>query len=109
MALYHRFPSRSKPYTMPLRPSRAPSAARRGDHGVHNARDHDRLAEEIARGRRMLLHERGLLRRHVQAQVAAREHDAVCGRRDRLEGRQRLPVLHLHARPAARSSVLIQL
>jgi len=109
MALYHRFPSRSKPYTIPLRPSRAPRTTRGGDHGIHNARDHDRLAEQVARGRRMLLHERGLLGRDVQAQVAAREHDAVRGRRDRLEGRQCLPVLHLRARPAPRSSVLIQL
>ncbi len=87
-----------------LRPGagRAPRGPRRDAHRVHHARDDDGLAQQVAVADHALLHQRHLLRQHVQAQVAARQDDAVGRAGDALEVEQRLPRLalgdHLRAR-----------
>lgn len=51
--------------------------------------------QQVAGGDDTLLHTRHLLRRHVQAQVATAEHDAVRRRQDAVKLVQRRGVLHL--------------
>ncbi len=72
-----------------------PSGAGGVDHGVDDACNEDWLADEVAVGDDGLLHERHLLRQHVQAQVAAAHDDRVRSLGDALEVEQRLPRLAL--------------
>ena len=62
---------------------------RRAHHGVHDARHDAGLAEEVAARGDVLLNDRDLLWQAVEAEVAAREHDAVRRVEDAAEARQR--------------------
>ena len=73
-----------------------PGRARMGDHRLeHLGRDDHRLGVVAADLDRPLLHDRHLLERHLDAEVAARDHDAVEGEHDLFEPVDRLGLLDL--------------
>lgn len=66
------------------------------DHGVDQAGDDDRAAQEVTAGDGALLHQRHLLWGHIQPQVPSAEYHGICQGRNCLKILQAFAVLCLH-------------